>query len=142
MPEVETLEEILEGITDSKSLRLAIEKLERRKELQEKALNIEFRSLLNSMKPANILKSTLSEIQESTPLKHNLLKVALGLGVGYFSRKMLVTKSSGIAKRALGAALQYGITHFIARKDENGETKQFSLKGLLNKGWVKKILPF
>jgi len=46
-----------------------------------------------------------------------------GLPRGYFSRRLLVTKSAGVVKKALGAVLQYGITNFIAKKgdDENDE---------------------
>jgi hypothetical protein len=63
-------------------------------------------------------------VQESTSLKQNLLKVALGLGAGYFSRKMVVGKSAGIVKKALGTALQYGITNFIAKKDHDAEVNE------------------
>ena len=77
--------------------------------------------ILESLKPANILKHTIHEVQESTELKHNLLKVALGLGAGYFSRKLIIGKSAGLLKKALGTALQYGITNFVAKNDnENG----------------------
>lgn len=138
MSKDETAKEILEEIADTQSLTLAIEKLELRKEIQEEELSKEFHTLLNSLKPGNILKSTLNEIRESTPLKNNLLKVALGLGVGYFSRKMVVTKSAGVTRRALGAALQYGITHFIARKDDSNGQARLSGGGPI-RNWFKKI---
>jgi len=80
------------------------------------------------LKPANLLKNTLHEIQESTSLKHNLLKVALGLGVGYFSRKLVIGKSAGIVKKALGTALQYGITNFIAKKDDDADADEYHSK--------------
>ena len=70
------------------------------------------------LKPTNILKNTLHEVQQSTPLNHNLLKVAIGLGAGYFSRKLIVGNSAGFAKKALGAALQFGITSFVAKKED------------------------
>ncbi len=65
-------------------------------------------------------------MQESTPLKHNLLKLAVGLGAGYFSRKMVVGKSAGIVKKALGTALQFGITQFVAKKDPGNNTRSNS----------------
>ena len=72
--------------------------------------------ILESLKPTNILKHTIHEVQESTELKHNLLKVAIGLGAGYFSRKLVIGKSAGLVKKRLGTALQYGITNFVAKK--------------------------
>lgn len=88
----------------------------------EEDLKDQVHVILESLKPTNILKHTIHEVQESTELKHNLLKVALGLGAGYFSRKLVIGKSAGLVKKALGTALQYGITNFVARKNEQEDT--------------------
>lgn len=118
MKNEEIAEEKLEVIANTTDLTTAIKRLERRRFIMEEDLKDHFHVLLNDLKPANILKNTLQEVQESTSLKHNLLKVAIGLGAGYFSRKMVIGKSAGFVKKALGTALQYGITNFIAKKKE------------------------
>ena len=115
----ETAAARLEKIANTSELGIAIKRLERKKMLMEDDLKDEMHAILESMKPANILKHTLHEVQESTDLKHNLFKVALGLGVGYFSRKLIVGKSAGLVKKALGTALQYGITQFVAKKNDD-----------------------
>lgn len=116
-------DEIISGkpqrIANTVELDVAIKRLERKKMLMEEDLKDEIHVILESMKPSNILRHTLHEFQESTELKHNLLKVALGLGAGYFSRKLIVGKSAGLVKKALGTALQYGITQFVAKKNNN-----------------------
>ena len=109
--------EKLEKIANVGDLTTAIKRLERRRMLMEEDLKEEFHIVLESLKPTNILKNTIHEVQESTELKHNIFKVALGLGAGYFSRKLVVGKSAGIVKKALGTALQYGITNFVAKKN-------------------------
>lgn len=116
-------EDISEGsvYSSTEDLEVAIKRLERKKNLMEDDLKDHFHVLLEDLKPANILKNTLHEVQESTPLKHNLLKIAVGLGAGYFSRKLVVGKSAGLVKKALGTALQFGITQFIAKKSEDTE---------------------
>lgn len=114
----ELAEQKLEMIANTTDLSVAIKRLERKCQVLEEELKDDFFEILESLKPTNILKNTLHEIQESTPLKHNLLKVALGLGAGYFSRRMVIGKSAGIIKKVLGTALQYGITNFIAKKDD------------------------
>ena len=119
MKNEEITEEKLEVIANTTDLSTAIKRLERRKFIMEEDLKDHFHVLLDDLKPANILKNTLQEVQESTSLKHNLLKVAIGLGAGYFSRKMVIGKSAGFVKKALGTALQYGITNFIAKKKED-----------------------
>lgn len=127
----------LAQIANVSDLDAAIKRLERKKFLLEESLKDDFHSVLESLKPTNILKHTLHEVQESTELKHNLLKVALGLGAGYFSRKLVVGKSAGILKKALGTALQYGITNFISKKND-GE-QQFGLRPK-KKNLFKRIL--
>ena len=117
----ETAEEKLEIIANTSDLSTAIKRLERRRNFLGEDLKDHFHIVLEELKPTNILKNTLHEVQESTTLKHNLLKVAIGLGAGYFSRKIVVGKSAGIVKKALGTALQYGITNFIAKKDDSNE---------------------
>ena len=115
----ETADEKLEGIANTTDLATAIKRLERRKSVMEEGLKTDFHNLAESLKPTNILKNSIHEVQQSTTLKHNLLKVALGLGAGYFSRKLIVNKSAGFVKKALGTVLQYGITNFVAKKDDD-----------------------
>ena len=114
----------LQMIANTTDLDVAIKRLERKKALMEEELKDQMHGILESLKPANILKHTIHEVQESTELKHNLFKVALGLGAGYFSRKLVVGKSAGLVKKALGTALQYGITNFVSKKNhkENGSS--------------------
>lgn len=111
----------LQMIAGSADLEQAIYKLEQKEMVLEQELGELFHSVLESLKPTNIIKSTVEEIQESTPLKHNLFKIALGLGAGYLSNKLLVGKSAGVVKKALGAALQFGVTAFIAKKENAQE---------------------
>ncbi len=135
----ETADEKLEIIANTTDLSTAIKRLERRKMILEEDLKDHFHVILEDLKPTNILKNTLHEVQESTSLKHNLLKVALGLGAGYFSRKMIVGKSAGIVKKALGTALQYGITNFVAKKDNKDEAGEFGFQPK-KKNLLKRLL--
>lgn len=134
MNDEETAEEKLEIIANTTDLATAIKRLERRRMIMEEGLKEDFHNILENLKPANILKNTLHEVRESTPLKHNLIKIAIGLGAGYFSRKMIIGQSAGIVKKVLGTALQYGITNFVARKkDDDGFDSQPKKKNLLRR---------
>ena len=137
MNDEEIAKEKLEIIASTSDLETAIKRLERKRRLMEEDMKEDMHNLLENLKPANILRTTLHEVQESTPLKHNLLKVAVGLGAGYFSRKMVVGKSAGIVKKALGTALQYGITQFVASKrDDNNNQIEYVPK---KKNLLKRI---
>ncbi len=142
MSNEETAKDKLIEIANTSDLDVAIKRLEAQRFIQEEDIKVDFRVLLNDLKPANILKHTLHEVQESTPLKHNLLKVAVGLGAGYFSRKMIVGQSAGILKKALGTAIQFGITSFIAKKpdqDQDGTYPQGKKGGFLKRLLSTKI---
>ncbi|MDP4283814.1 MAG: hypothetical protein Q8891_05285 [Bacteroidota bacterium] len=115
----ETFEKKSEMITNVADLSLAIKNLERKKILMEDDLKDQAHSIIENLKPANILKHTLHEIQESSHLKNNIVKIIAGLGAGYFSRKLIVGKSAGFLKKALGTAIQYGITQFVAKSDDD-----------------------
>ena len=140
MSNEETADEKLEMIANTTDLSIAIKRLERRKSVIEEGLKDDFHTLLEDLKPKNILKHTLNEVQQSTQLKHNLLKVAVGLGAGYFSRKMIVGKSAGLDKKALGTALQYGITNFVAKKSDVTEENDYSSIQPKKKNLLQRIL--
>ena len=136
MDSSESANEKLERIANTTDLQTAIQRLEHRRKLQESDLKDQYHTLLNDLKPKNILQNTIDEVRESTPLKNNLLKLAVGIGAGYFSRKLIVNKSAGVVKKALGAALQYGITHFVASKpqeDSNGHPQSGFFKRIFRK---------
>ena len=133
MNDEETVEDKLQKIANTSDLDVAIKRLERKKLLQEEDLKDHMHNIIESLKPTNILKHTIHEVQESTELKHNLFKVALGLGAGYFSKKLIIGKSAGLVKKALGTALQYGITNFVAKKNENGDAPHPRKKSLFKR---------
>lgn len=116
MDSIESADEKLLKAANATDLEVAIQKLEERKSLQESELRAQFHTVIENLKPKNILKNTLADVRESSPLKSNLLKLALGLGVGYFSRKMVLNESASLVKKALGTAFQLGILHFLKRK--------------------------
>ena len=136
MDNEETAQEKLEMIASTSDLNIAIKRLERKKILQEEEMRDQFHLILENLKPTNILKNTLHEVQESTPLKHNLFKIAIGLGAGYFSRKLVIGKSAGLVKKALGTALQFGITQFVAKKDDGSGSNNYFPK---KKNLLKRI---
>jgi hypothetical protein len=108
-------------IHNSGDLKKAIAELERRKIVEEAAIKFEFEELHETYKPANILKNTLTEVSASPKFRHNLLNVALGLGAGYLSQKLVIGRSAGLLKRVVGTALQFGVTSLVAKRGSQEE---------------------
>jgi hypothetical protein len=112
-------------------LKEVIADLEKKKEVEEAAMKSEFHATYETYKPANILKNTLSEVSASPKFRHNLLNVALGLGAGYLSRRLMVGRQAGLLKRVIGTAVQFGVTSLIAKKGSDDDVT--SKKGILKR---------
>lgn len=92
-------------IDDSKHLLDEIKRLERKKELLENDFKDHIHSVLENAKPVNILKHALNQVNESSPLKHNLLKKTFLLGEGFFSKNEIISKFKGLIKKTLRSSL-------------------------------------
>ena len=119
----------MKKIKSAEDLKEVIAELERKKEMDEAAMKYQFQETYETYKPANILKNTLSEVSASPKFRHNLLNVALGLGAGYLSRRLMVGRQAGLLKRIVGTAVQFGVTTLIARKgaDDPASSKKGGL---------------
>lgn len=106
------------NINSATELRDAILQLESKQEDEGKMLKENFQITYESIKPINLIKSTLNEITASQDLKDNLLNTAAGLTAGYLSKKLFVGVSHNPLKKLLGTALMYGITNLVAKHPE------------------------
>jgi hypothetical protein len=116
----------IENPTDLKSL---IAGLEAKKITQEKLLIDHFNLTYESLKPINMIKSTLHEIGNSSDLKSNLLDATLGVGAGLLSKKLVVGSSNNFFKKIAGTLLEFGIATIIAK---NSDKIKIVGKGLIN----------
>ena len=104
-------------IHNSGDLKNAIIELERKRNVEEAAIKYQFKETCEILKPANILKNTVSEVAASPKFRHNILNIAIGLGAGYLSKKVVVGRSAGLLKRTLGTALQFGVASLVAKRE-------------------------
>ena len=75
-------------INNTLELRMAIEKLEAKKQLQKQELITQFHETAESMKPGNLIKSAMGNIMPSEVLG-NVLKTAGSVGVGLLTGKLM-----------------------------------------------------
>lgn len=116
----------MKKINSAQELREAIEELELKKIEQAAELEHQFSEIYESLKPVNIIKNTLQNTFSSADTKRNLLGSLIGLGTGLLSKKLLVGKSVGFFRKALGAAVEFGVAGVIAKnagkiKDKGSE---------------------
>ena len=81
-------------------------------------LKDQMNGILNSIKPVNILKSTLNEWGSSSELNPKLFNAALGMSAGYLAKIIFVRRSKNPFRKLLGAAIMMGVTSAVSRNPE------------------------
>jgi hypothetical protein len=105
----------MDKITCAAELRIAIQTLEFERDIQGQILQEQFFVTFESLKPANLIKSTLHEITSSPYLIDNMLGAIMGMVSGYVSKKIAVGTSHSLIRKILGSVLQFGITNVVAQ---------------------------
>ena len=108
----------MENITCAAELKIAIQTLKFEHEIQGKVLKEEFLITIESLKPVNIIKSTLHDITQSPYLIDNVLGAVTGLVSGYVSKKIAVGTSHNVIRKIAGALLQFGVTNMVAQNSD------------------------
>lgn len=109
----------MQNITTSTELKDAILLLKEQQVVQGQVMKEHFFTVVESIKPINILRSTISQVKSSPDLMGGLLSTTVGLVAGYLSNKTLVGSSANVFKKLLGTVLQFGITTMIVKNPES-----------------------
>ena len=124
----------MEPITNSDDLKNAIQILEFDQQIRELELKEQVYLTVESLKPVNLIKSTLHEVASSPYLIDNVLGATVSLASGYVSRKLVVGGSHNIIRKLFGAILQFGVTNVVAqRSDQIKSIAEFIYKRFLRK---------
>lgn len=119
-------------IKSADDLRTAIRLLEERQQLEKDQLVSDFHGLTESMKPMNLLKSSIHKITSKPGLMGSVINASVGIGAGLLSKKLLIGPSTGIVKKIAGNAIKLGVAGLINKKSD--KIKYTGLK------WITKIL--
>ena len=105
----------MQKITSSIELKEAIRLLEEEQAIKGQLLKEQVFITYESLKPVNLLKSTLKDLSSSPYLIENIVGSAVGLASGYVSKKIVVGASAGILRKLFGSILQFGVTNLVAQ---------------------------
>ena len=105
----------MEKITCAAELKIAIQSLEFQRDVQGELLKEQFYVTFESLKPANMIKTTLHEITSSPYLIDNMLGAITGIVSGYISKKIAVGTSHSVIRKVMGSVLQFSITNLVAQ---------------------------
>ncbi len=105
----------MQNITSSTELKNAIQLLEEEQAIKGQLLKEQVFITYESLKPVNLLKSTLKDLSSSPYLIENIVGSAVGIATGYVSKKIVVGASANIFRKLFGTILQFGITNLVAQ---------------------------
>ena len=124
----------MQKINSETDLRAAILQLESKQTEEEKLLKEQFLLTYNSIKPINLIKSTLKEAVNSKDLKDNLINASVGMTVGYISKALFEGVTKSPLKKILGTVLMFGIKNIVAKNPKAVKSiGQFIFQRILRK---------
>ena len=103
----------MQNITTVEALHDAIRVLESRRREQEQDLTVRFRNFFDSLRPVNIIKSTVRDLAGSSDVRQKIVSAAVGMASGFIARKLFFPLNTGPVKKIFGAALQLGIAGLV-----------------------------
>lgn len=103
----------------TEALNKAIEVLQKKKDIEFELLKEQFHITYESLKPINLIKSTLADVASSPELKNNVLNNLIGLTTGYISKKVLLGSSRNPIKILLGSLFQFAIAKVVSKHTES-----------------------
>lgn len=115
----------MSGKKTAEHVKTRIALLEEQTQLMEVNLKERFHTTYQKITPGNLIKNTLSNFNATSGLKSTLLSTALNLGLSFVGGKMMLGKG-GIAKKATGAALQFGAGKLMGLGKKFSVLKKFA----------------
>ncbi len=104
-----------ERITSVAALRSSIKVMEVEQQTKQLELKDQFYLAYESLKPVNIVRSTLKDFLSASD---NFSGTAVGAAGGYLVKKLLVGSSGSMLRKLIGTALQIGMTNIGSHKSD------------------------
>ena len=122
------------------ALKESIRRVEIRQAEEGKILKEQFRITYESLKPVNLIKSSLKELVNSVDIKNSIFETIVSIVSGYVGQKFIVNSKSSVFKKIMGVLMQFGVTSIVSKKSEEVGTFFSNLvERFINPAHVKEI---
>jgi hypothetical protein len=108
----------MHNIVTESDLRNAILVLESKQAGEKVMLKQQLQATYESVKPINLIRSTLMEAAQSPDMKDNLVNSTIGISAGYLTKVLFQGFSGGPIRKILGTAIMFGIKNLVAHNPE------------------------
>ena len=117
----------MKRIYTQSDLKEAIIELEIQQFQEGRVLKAEFHKAYESVKPINLIKSTLKEVSASDEIKKSLINKALSLGLGYAAKLLFESTINIPYKKTIGSAIMYSLQALV---EKNSDSFNFIGRGI------------
>ena len=100
-------------IKNSTELETAIVSLTEKNKIQIIGLKNQFAELVESLKPARLLKAAVNNIAENPGIAKVAVGTIVAVEAGVLSRKLIVGKSSNIFRRVIGKVVEFTVAKSV-----------------------------
>ena len=119
---------MVKHVADMKELQQRVAELEKLEKEQLQDLKQAAVTMVESITPAHLLKTTLRDISTSPGVRSSLLDTVIGIGAGFLGKKIFVGRSHNIFKKIAGPAVQFLLSNFVSKKLYQGREKSIDAK--------------
>lgn len=109
----------MEPIYTIDQLNQRIKLLEDRQDTEWCAIKDHIDDLKENLKPINLIRNTVEEINETVGFKSHLAQSAISIGIGYIAKRFIVGKSDSMFKGILGSIVQLIVTNLVSKPSES-----------------------
>lgn len=114
----------MEAVYTIDALNQKIKQLEAQQDAEWIAIKDEIDEIKENLKPLNLIRNTVSEINETVGFKSDIAQSAISIGIGFLAKKLVIGKSDGIFKNIFGSLVQLAVTTLIAKPQHDQDQEQ------------------
>jgi len=114
------------SVFDVDSLNQMIRETKIQQDLDWIAIKDEITEIKENIKPLNLIRNTVEEINEAVGFKGDLAKSAISIGIGFLAKKLVVGKTDSTFKNIFGSIIQLAVTTLVAKPQHHQSEQQES----------------
>ena len=115
----------MEAILTIDQLNQKIKELEVRQDTEWCDIKDHIEDIKENLKPLNLIRNTVEEINETVGFKSHLAQSAISIGIGYIAKRFIVGKGDSMFKGILGSVVQLIVTNLVS-KPQDGASHESS----------------
>lgn len=116
----------METVYNIDTLNQRIQLLENRQTEEWCSIKDEIEDIKQNLKPLNLIRNTVEEINETVGFKSHLAQSAMSIGIGYLAKRFVVGKSDNMFKGILGSVLQLVVTNLVSQPHHDDSKEESS----------------